>query len=91
VAVSTQVDMATHGAGGVVSGSSEPAKLRGAEEDGSRTCVLYNVEGLVPYLDGLAWQRSLQKERIDHKTAHKGQVPFFLPDALVLVEHPVCK
>ena len=63
--------------------------LRGAEEDGGRTCVLYNVPGLVPYLDGLAWQRALQRERIDHKVAHKGKVPFFLPDALVLLEHPV--
>ena len=63
--------------------------LRGAEEDGGRTCVLYNVPGLVPYLDGLAWQRALQRERIDHKVAHKGKVPYFLPDALVLLEHPV--
>jgi lipoyl(octanoyl) transferase len=84
-----QIGQGFEGVADVGEKGSKAARLHGAEEDGSRTCLLYNVEGLVPYLDGLAWQRALQKERIDHKVAHKGQVPFFLPDALVLLEHPV--
>jgi lipoate-protein ligase B len=59
------------------------------EEDGRRTCLLYNVPDLVSYLDGLNWQRALQRERIAHKIEHKGLPPYFLPDALVLLEHPV--
>jgi len=41
-------------------------------------CQLYN-KGLVPYLDALAWQRSLLKERINNPT---------LDDVLILLEHP---
>ena len=73
----------------LASSDAESRGLQGLEDDGSRTCVFYNVPGLVPYLDGLAWQRALQKERIDHKIAYAGKLPFFLPDALVLLEHPV--
>ena len=37
---------------------SRPSLIK--KSSGSRTCVLYNVPELVPYLDGLAWQRALQ-------------------------------
>jgi lipoyl(octanoyl) transferase len=42
------------------------------------TCLLYD-RGLMPYLDALAWQRSLQSDRI-HDPG--------LDDVLILLEHP---
>ena len=45
-----------------------------AEVDGRRTCAVYTPEGLVPYEEALQWQQALQRERIDHKVALRGQV-----------------
>ncbi|OUL25142.1 lipoyl(octanoyl) transferase [Nostoc sp. RF31YmG] len=41
-------------------------------------CLLYN-QGLLPYLEALAWQRSLMSDRIHNPN---------LDDVLILVEHP---
>ncbi|KAJ1484030.1 hypothetical protein T484DRAFT_1798182 [Baffinella frigidus] len=59
------------------------------EVDGRRTCAVYTPGGLVPYEEALRWQQALQRERIDHKVALRGQdeAPT-LPDALILLEHP---
>lgn len=46
-----------------------PAPL--AEEDGQRSCRVYNTPGLVDYPSALQFQKDLQRERIDHKVAHK--------------------
>ncbi|MBW4605215.1 MAG: lipoyl(octanoyl) transferase LipB [Calothrix sp. FI2-JRJ7] len=42
------------------------------------SCSLYN-QGLMPYLEALAWQRALLQERINNPN---------LEDVLILVEHP---
>lgn len=44
----------------------------------SYSCSLYN-QGLMPYLEALAWQRTLLQERINNPN---------LEDVLILVEHP---
>ncbi|TVP63952.1 MAG: lipoyl(octanoyl) transferase [Nodularia sp. (in: Bacteria)] len=43
-----------------------------------RRCLLFNA-GLMPYIDGLLWQRSLLQERIHNPS---------LDDILILLEHP---
>jgi lipoyl(octanoyl) transferase len=44
-----------------------------------RKCWLYSQKELMPYDTALAWQRSLQKERVNNPN---------LDDVLILVEHP---
>jgi lipoate-protein ligase B len=62
-------------------------------EAGPRKCKVYDVRGeLVPYTEALAWQKSLQSDRIKFKQAkqkgEEGGVGDKDTDALVLVEHP---
>ena len=62
-------------------------------EAGPRKCKVYDVRGeLVPYTEALAWQKSLQSDRIKFKQAKQkggdGGVGEQDTDALVLVEHP---
>ena len=51
--------------------------IRSIETD-YRRCLLFNA-GLMPYVDGLLWQRSLLQERILQPS---------LDDVLILLEHP---
>jgi hypothetical protein len=41
------------------------------EEDGQRRCLIYNIPDLLDYPAALKMQKGLQRERIDHKVAHK--------------------
>ena len=48
------------------------------QETQTRKCYLFNP-GLIPYTDGLLWQRSLVNDRIHYPNLH---------DVLILLEHP---